>query len=283
MPLSSNSVICRETLSTTGYLGLLDTPEAGRRVSSERAESGGAPRGLTGGQQEPFTATACGLSHVSVARAASTRLKRPSVGGSLSRTGHEPTARRPPPQTSLQHEVVSSTVIRPCSRELLPGTLRLLPTHSWGCVRPGSPRIDTHTHTAALSGLGQAIQNALARAIEGTLLIVIILVVRFSPVGFVLVSSFFPSVFLPLPYLKPTAYTHISCLVPRVSLVSLCFALTPLSSLQLSVSHSLDCPIWTSRLDGYSPSAALVTTVTQPAQHATKLLWLRILDFGLGR
>lgn len=216
-------------------------------------------------------------------------------GRILSRTGHGPAARRPPPQTSLQHEVVSSTVIRPCSRELLPGTLHLRPTHSWGCVRPGSPWMDTHTHCRPFWGArepappGQAIQNALARAIEGTLLIVIILVVRFSPVGFVLVSSFFPSVFFPLPFLKPTAYTHISCLVPRASclaprasLISLCSALTPLSSLQVSVSHSLDCPIWTSRLDGYSPSAALVTTVTQPAQHATKLLWLRILDFGLG-
>lgn len=52
-------------------------------------------------------------------------LKRPSVGESLNRTGHRPQARRPPRQTSLQHEVVSSTVIRPCSREHLPGTLLL--------------------------------------------------------------------------------------------------------------------------------------------------------------
>lgn len=170
-------------------------------------------------------------------------------GRSLSRTGHQPTARRPPRQTSLQHEVVSSTVIRPCSREHLPGTLQLvlLPL--------------VHTYTPSLTcrpsrflvgrepaALGQAIQNALARAIEGTLLIVIILVARFVPVGFVLVSAIFPSIFFPLPSPRPTAYTRISCLipVPRASLFPLCSALTPLSSLQVSVSQSglpdLDIP-----------------------------------------
>lgn len=87
---------------------------------------------------------------------------------------------------------------------------------------------------------GQAIQNALARAIEGTLLIVIILVVRFSPVGFRMVAVVFPSVFFPLPSVKPTAYTRISCLVPvpRASLVPLRPISTALSSLQVSVSPS---------------------------------------------
>lgn len=65
-------------------------------------------------------------------------------GRSLNRTGHGPASRRPPRQRSIQHEVVSSTVIRPCSREHLPGTLLLLlpPIRGVG-VRPGSPWMDT--------------------------------------------------------------------------------------------------------------------------------------------
>lgn len=88
--------------------------------------------------------------------------------------------------------------------------------------------------------LGQAIQNALARAIEGTLLIVIILVVRFSLVGFRMVAVVFPSVFFPLPSVKPTAYTRVSCPVPvpRASLIPLRPVSTALSSLQVSVSQS---------------------------------------------
>lgn len=122
------------------------------------------------------------------------RLEAAVSGRSLNRTGRRPAARRPPRRTSLQHEVVSSTVIRPCSRELLPGTLQLvLPPliHSWGWVRPGSPWMDTHTLTASLPPSPaapperrQGAQQRSAkrsktlspRAIEGTLLIVIILV-----------------------------------------------------------------------------------------------------------
>lgn len=166
-------------------------------------------------------------------------------GRSLNRTGHRPAARRPPRQTSIQHEVVSSTVIRPCSRELLPGTLLLLlpPIRGVG-VRPGSPW-EGHTQPAALWGDGiqgarpsdpkrprpsyrghVAYRHYSCRQV-------------FSPVGFVLVVAVFPSVYSLLPSVKPTAYTRILCLVPvpRASLIPSRPVSTALSSPQVSVSQ----------------------------------------------
>lgn len=88
-------------------------------------------------------------------------------GRSLERTGHQPPARRPPRQTSLQHEVVSSTVIRPCSRELLPGTLplALLPPY----YVDGHTHAHTHTRSrppspAALLGPGSQRRRSAKRS-----------------------------------------------------------------------------------------------------------------------
>lgn len=168
--------------------------------ASKNAESG-APRGLTGGSKAVM-ARACGLSHVKCRegwRAASTRLRRRQreIPG---RTGHRPSSRNPPRQTSLQHEVLSSTVIRRCSRELLPGTLcmyRAITTRGLGtaCITT-DVHSHTHTHTQALPHLPLLGGSQGARpkrsktlsppelSIEGTLLITVILLVRFSPVGF---------------------------------------------------------------------------------------------------
>lgn len=80
---------------------------------------------------------------------------------------------------------------------------------------------------------GQLIQNALARAIEGTtLLIVIILVVRFSPVGFVWWQPFsLPSFFFFLQ--TGSLYTYLVCLVPLLFHLSCLFAIVQSSSVCL--------------------------------------------------
>lgn len=67
---------------------------------------------------------------------------------------HGPPVNSPPPprQTSLQHEVVSSTVIRPCSREHLPGTLQY--SHSFVGLSIGlDHRGWTHTRPPSLPHL----------------------------------------------------------------------------------------------------------------------------------
>lgn len=163
-------------------------------------------------------------------------------GGSLNARASPPSA--PASKTSLQHEVVSSTLIRPCSRELLPGTLSC-------CYHP-SVGLWMDTRNQAFAALlfwgkgaqrrpGQLFQNALARAMEGTLLIVIILVVRFSPVGFIWWQPFSLPSFFPFSF-PITRHLH-TYLVPCPR--AWCFFYSPLLSCRpipilKSLSHSLD-------------------------------------------
>lgn len=193
-------------------------------------------------------------------------LKRPSVGDPWRHgpRASRPAGRRPPRQTFLQHEVVSSAVIRPCSRELLPETTA---THSWGWVAAWIAMAWMGTHAHYLPSLtcrrfwgfagepaapGQVIQNALARASYRGHVAYRHNSCRQVPSGrFSKLSAVFPSD-LPSSSIPQTRRLHTylvprgraSCPVPRAS----CLSYFTLSCLVALVKPSRVClTAWTAR------------------------------------
>lgn len=184
---------------------------------------------------------------------------------------HGPQANSPPPprQTSLQHEVVSSTVIRPCSREHLPGTLQyslIRGVEHW----PGSPWVDAHTPSlpaspAAVWGVGsqrrpakrsKTLSPELSRA---RCLSSLFLSSSSLRVGFEWWRPFSLLSFFPLPSLKPTAYTRISCLVLVRVLVSRASVIPLRPALTLFVNSSSACLTQSGLPDLDIPSRRLLT------------------------